>query len=245
MNETAKEILTDFRKLANSNDELKTLFAKLWNEGADYLDADRYALELARTLGTAMQMHLGGELLTGEAYYEVVSEALPPSLRKVYEEVANYAQVVQKGINERAGVGLNAVKAEFNAEEAGAIVSKARSVDKFDDIPGGITQDMMHMAQNVATNTMAANAKLAENVGFEAVVTRIYDQVGVHTQNGGKYKEDCEWCLSRCGTDVPYADAIANDMFRRHPGCGCLITYAVRGKTQVQTDWRSNQWSNL
>ena len=244
MNNTSKKIVQDFKDLAAANPKLKSLFAKLYSADATYLDADRYALELATTLGKALQLNLGGEKLTGEAYHEVVSEALPPSLYRIYDEVADYAQTVQKGINDRMGVRLNAVKPDFNAKEAGAITKKAASVGSYDKIPGGLTNDMQHMAQNVATDTMKANAKLANDVGYQATVTRIYDRVGVHTQNGGKYRKECRWCLERCGVDVPYPDAIANDMFRRHPGCGCEIRYTVKGRTQVQTDWRKNQWTD-
>lgn len=245
MNETSKKIAQDFRDLAAANPKLSAMLKKLNNGKADYLDADKYALELAQALGKALQLNLGEGKLSGETYREVINEVLPPGLYDIYDDVASFAQTIQKGINERAKMGLNAVKSEFNGKEVDNIVKKATSVSTFDNIPGGINNDLMHMAQNVATDTMKANAKLANDVGMEAVVTRIYDGVGVHTQKGGKYKKACKWCLDRCGVNVPYPDAIANDMFRRHPGCGCVITYTVNGKMQVQSDWRSNQWTDV
>ena len=242
MNETAKRIAREFQSLAAANPVLQAMLKKLSGGKADYLDADRYALELASVLGKVLQQHLGEGKLDGDAYREVIESVLPSELFGIYEDVADYAKAIQQGINERAGIGLNAVRPEFNQQEAAAITDKAVSVNAFDDIPGGLTQDMQHMAQNVATDTMKANAKLANDVGMEATVTRIYDGVGVHTQNGGEYRKECKWCKDRCGTDVPYSQAIARDMFRRHPGCGCEIQYTVNGRTQVQDDWRKNQW---
>lgn len=242
MNDTSKKIAKDFRDLAAANPKLAAMLKKLNNGKADYLDADRYALELATALGKALQLNLGDEKLTGDAYREVINEVLPKGLYGIYEDVADYAQTIQQGINERAKVGLRAIKPEFNEAESDAITKKATSVNSYGSIPGGLTNDMQHMAQNVATDTMKTNAKLANDVGYEATVTRIYDRVGVHTQKGGKYRKECRWCLDRCGVDVPYPDAIANDMFRRHPGCGCEIRYTINGKTQVQENWKTNQW---
>lgn len=244
MNDTVSKIARDFKELAAANPTLAAMLKKLNSGKAEYLDADRYALELATVLGKALHVNLGGEKLTGDEYQAVIREALPKGLYSIYEDVADYAQTIQQGINERQKVGLKAVKPEFNQDESDAITGKAASANSYDEIPGGINQDMQHMSQNVATDTMKANAKLANDVGMEATVTRIYDGVGVHTQGTGKYKKECSWCLVRCGTDVPYSKAIANDMFRRHPGCGCKISYTVNGKTQVQNDWRKNQWED-
>lgn len=243
MNDTVSKIARDFKELAAANPSLAAMLKKLNSGKADYLDADRYALELATVLGKALHINLGGEKLTGEEYQEVIRETLPKGLYSIYEDVADYAQTIQQGINGRQKVGLKAVKPEFNQDESDAITDKAASAGSYDEIPGGINKDMQHMSQNVATDTMKANAKLANDVGMEATVTRIYDGVGVHTQGTGKYKKECSWCLVRCGTDVPYSEAIANDMFRRHPGCGCKISYTVNGKTQWQTDWRQNKWT--
>lgn len=237
MNDVTKAIAKDFRDLASVNPILAALMKKLENEKADYLDADKYALELAKVLGKALQINLGEDKIIGDEYRELIEEALPKGLYTIYEDVADYAQTIQKGLNERMKVDLKTVKPKFNTKEADAITWKAKAVDSYDEIPGGLVPDMEHMAQNVATDTMKANAKLAHDVGKEAIVSRKYDGVGLH---GGK--KDCKWCLSRCGMNIPYSKAIAMDMFRRHPGCGCKISYAVNGRTQVQTDWRSNQW---
>lgn len=240
MNDTVSKIARDFMELAAANPALAAMLKKLNSGKADYLDADRYALELAAVLGKALHLHLGGEKLTGEEYQAVIREALPKGLYSIYEDVADYAQAIQQGINERQKIGLKAVKPKFNQDESDAITDKAASADSYDEIPGGINQDMQHMAQNVATDTMKANAKLAHDVGMEAVVTRIYDGKGLH---GGK--DVCGFCEDRTGVDVPYSKAIAMDMFRRHPGCGCNISYTVNGKTQVQTDWQVNEWKDV
>lgn len=243
MSDIKKDIAKDFRELTSRNAKIKELSKKLEAGKASYLDADSLALELATALGKALHNNLGNDQLVGEDYKALMREVLPAGLHDIYEDVADYAVTIQRGIYLRQNIGLRVAPPDFNTVEVDEITGKATMVDSYKEIPGGLTNDIQHMAQNVATDTMDKNARLAREVGYEPVVTRVYDRIGVHTQNGGKYKKDCQWCLSRCGTDVPYGEAKSRDMFRRHPGCKCRIEYTVNGKTQVQTDWQGNQWS--
>lgn len=244
MSDIKKDIAKDFRELTSGNAKIKKLSKKLEAGKASYLDADSLALELATALGKALHNNLGNDQLVGEDYKALMREVLPAGLHDIYKDVADYAVTIQRGIYLRQNIGLRVAPPDFNTVEVDEITGKATMVDSYKEIPGGLTNDIQHMAQNVATDTMDKNARLANAVGYEAIVTRVYDRVGVHTQNGGKYKKDCQWCLSRCGTDVPYGEAKSRDMFRRHPGCKCRIEYTVNGKTQVQTDWRRNKWTD-
>ena len=244
MSDIKKDIAKDFRELTSGNAKIKELSKKLEAGKASYLDADSLALELATALGKALHNNLGNDQLVGEDYKALMREVLPAGLHDIYEDVADYAVTIQRGIYLRQNIGLRVAPPDFNTVEVDEITGKATMVNSYKEIPGGLTNDIQHMAQNVATDTIDKNARLANAVGYEAIVTRVYDRFGVHTQNGGKYKKDCQWCLSRCGTDVPYGEAKSKDMFRRHPGCKCRIEYTVNGKTQVQTDWRSNQWAD-
>ena len=240
MESTINKIAKDFKAICDSNTELKVLAKKLKAGKATYLDADKYALELADSFEKALQINLGNGKITGAEYQEIIKQVMAKGMGTIYEEVAAYTQEIQQNLNKEMGLGLNAVKAEPNRSEIEAVTNKAAAANAYDDIPDGILQKLEHAAQNVATDTIDANAKSVENAGMEALVTRIYDGKGLHY---GDY--DCEWCISRCGTDVPYSQAKAKDMFRRHPGCGCIISYTVNGKTQVQTNWENNIWKEI
>ena len=82
--------------------------------------------------------------------------------------------------------------------------------------------------------------------GINVLVSREYDDVGVHTTDKGG-GDVCHWCLERCGTDVPYDEAYDMGMFERHPGCGCIITYTTKRGVVIQGkgDWETNRWINL
>ena len=85
-------------------------------------------------------------------------------------------------------------------------------------------------------NALEMNAQAADSAGLETKVTRTYDGVGLSNDRA------CEWCISRECTDLPYAEAKAQGVFERHPGCGCVITYdsALTGKRTIN---RGQGWA--
>lgn len=239
MNETSAKIAKDFRSNIAANPKLRALWKKVNNAKASYLDADALALDIARAFGKALSANLGGDTLTGDAYRDILREVLPAGLEDIHGQVSTYAQTVQKGLNARDGIGLNALKAEFPKDKAAEIVADALQSEAYSEIEGRLNANAMNFAQNAATETMKANAQLSEAVGFEVTVDRTYDDVGVHNR-----KDACEWCLEKEG-HWTYSEALANGVFERHPGCACEIIYTRNGISQRQTNWRNNQWTQL
>lgn len=85
-------------------------------------------------------------------------------------------------------------------------------------------------ARKAMDDSLKHNAENASGAGLEVRVTRIYDGVGL--SNGRR----CEWCLERCGEDMPYQEAYQKGAFERHEGCGCIIEYvSKKGEKTYQT----------
>lgn len=154
------------------------------------------------------------------------------------------AAAIQK-LSGEAGVGLKARRSPYDPSAANAI---ARNISGRDSIREGIDaskNDILLQSQKTADRTMQMNAEFQSRAGMQVLVSREYDNVGVHTTDKGG-GETCQWCLSRCGSDVPYQEAYARGMFERHPGCGCVITYkSAKGTyTQGKGQWESNSWKS-
>lgn len=237
--EVIEAIAKDFRDGCRKNKTLVRLYKTMGAGKGTYLNADQYAIEMAKVLGATLQKHLGVETISGAEYKEIISNVLPSGLKGIHESVATYAQTVQNGINLRSGLGVKAVKASFEPEKARVIVSKAVAADTFTEVEGAVKVDTMNFAQNAATKTMKDNAQLSEDLGYEVTVDRTYDGVGVHDG-----KDPCQWCLEREG-HWSYGEALSNGVFERHPGCGCEIIYKTSDKVQRQTNWQRNQWEDL
>ena len=234
-----QKIARDFRANVNSNTAIRPLQKKLLKGKATYDDADRYAIETAKALGKALSDNLVDDALSTAEYRVVIAEVLPAGLNATYDTVKEYAQVVQRGLNERAKITLKAVVPAVDSEAIVATTAKAVRATAYSEISGAVNQDAMAFAQNVAVRSMVDNATFQNNVGYTVTVERIYDEVGVHNR-----KDACEWCLEKEGT-WEYQDALEQGVFARHPGCGCTIIYHAEKGPQLQTEWEHNVWENL
>ena len=104
----------------------------------------------------------------------------------------------------------------------------------------GLRNHIEVLSLKAKDDSIKQNASASENAGLVTRVTRTYDNVGVHNR-----KDDCEWCLSRCGVDMTLQEAYEKGAFERHPGCGCEILYKTSTGTKRQTNWRNNTWSDV
>ena len=185
------------------------------------------------------------DIADGIADQYALIQVLDGVFRENYQAVANASQTSLKVANQAAGLGLNGSKSDY-------VSTAAQFADKlsgYDDISEGLnslTNDIVLQSQRYADDSERRSAEFASDSGLEVLVTREYDDVGVHTTDKGG-GEVCQWCLDRCGTDVPYQEVYDRGMFERHPGCGCIITYKTKkGKfRQGKGDWEHNQWAEV
>lgn len=93
--------------------------------------------------------------------------------------------------------------------------------------------------RKIVDDSLKFNAENASGAGLEIMVTRTYDGVGV---NHGK--DQCIWCLERCGKNMTLDEAYEKGAFQRHDGCGCLIEYvSKKGERTYQAGKSSrNNW---
>ena len=206
--------------------------------------------EVMRKLGSDAESDLIGEYTYDQAYdfnisfsdllVKTAHELFPESSKEVLNVLNNqnivknfFSQIdakinhAQQAMNSAAGVGLKTVKVKapkqliVNEQATDNILSDIKRYTTALEVTG---RDHIDIAQR-------ANAKFHDGAGMDVTVTRIYDGVGIN------HREDrCEFCLSRCGTNVPYKQAVAIGMFDRHDGCGCKIVYtSSTGKVTTST----------
>lgn len=147
--------------------------------------------------------------------------------------IARMAAAVIGTMYQRAGLGVKALIPAYNIVRENELVRLATLAI--------LTREAIEvLSLKVEDDSIRENAYASENLGLEPRVTRIYDNVGVH--NG---KDVCQWCLDRCGENMPLSEAYAKGSFERHPGCGCELLYTTQKGTQRQTDWRTNTWTQI
>lgn len=209
----------------------------LWNEVMKKLGSDaesaltgNYTYDQAYDFNTTFS-----ELLVNTAH-----ELFPESSQEVLTVLNNqnivknfFAQIdskinqAQQAINSAAGVGLKTVKVKTPKQ---LIVNEQETDNILSDIKR-YTTALETTGRDHIDITQRANAKFQNGAGMEVTVTRIYDGVGINHR-----EDNCEFCMSRCGTNVPYKQAVAMGMFDRHDGCGCKIVYtSSTGKVTTST----------
>lgn len=212
-----------FRRNLENNGKIRKLRALLEKGEATYEEADQFALEVGQALAKAFRDNVSGDVLPdGKMFYNIASRVIPPPLRATYEEVAEFALAMQRGMNERAKLGIIPQRAAYNADREKALIERTCRPAKYDDVKDSVEAYMVNFSQAVVTDTLHANAQFQYEAGLSPVIHR--------TANGGC----CEWCRSLAG-DYPYKDYQdrGNDIYRRHRDCRCRVTYDP-GEGRVQ-----------
>lgn len=214
------QILRVYGKHLQKNVRLKALAEKAWS----YEDAHKFADEAANMLCDVLKLYMDPATVT----YDDAVRIFEATMQKNYSEVTKVCAKVQRGMYRNAGVGLNALTPEFNADKARGL---ATVVTESEEITDDYLRNLVkNNALGVVDDMIRINSQASENVGLFVHIVRRYDDVGLH---GGK--DVCQWCMDREGEWDNYQEALAAGAFERHPGCGCMIDYHV-GKTHT--------WSN-
>ena len=104
------QILRVYGKNLRKNVRLKALAEKAWS----YEDAHKFANEAAGLLCDVLKMYMDPATVT----YDDAVQIFEAVMQKNYSEVTRVCARVQNGMYRKAGVGLNALTPEFNAEKA-------------------------------------------------------------------------------------------------------------------------------
>lgn len=228
-----EEIAKDFRSSYESSSKIQSLLQKVKEQTATYIQAQEYAMEVSRLIGEVYERNLSSAVLPdGRMYYNIASRLIPENLDENYRLVSQYAVEVQKGLNEKAGIGLKAQTPEKNEDRTRGIVELVTNAEKYDDIAGTLSDVFENFALNVVDETIKANISFQGKAGLSPKIIRRAE------------RKCCKWCQEIAG-EYRYPD-VPKDVYRRHERCRCIVDYDPgSGKLQnVHTkQWQSDKTS--
>lgn len=235
----ASQIVALYKRMLQNDGELRRLKSQI--SSGDLAALQEYGIRAGQLSVDALQKGAAD----GSADQNNLMNVLDSVFRENYQAVANASQTALKAANQAAGLGLNGSESDF-VSTAAQIADRLSGYDDIREGLNSLTNDIVLQSQRYADDSERRSAEFASDSGLEVLVTREYDDVGVHTTDKGG-GEVCQWCLDRCGTDVPYQEAYDRGMFERHPGCGCIITYKTKKGMfrQGKGDWEHNQWAEV
>ncbi len=126
-------------------------------------------------------------------------------------DIAKYAAEVQKTYNEKAGIGLKALKADVDEERIDGFVQRLSSEDVFDDVKWMMKEPVVTHARSVVDDTIKKNAEFQHRAGLTAKVTR------------KAAPRCCDWCTD-LEEDYTYPN-VPREVFQRHDHCKCTVDY--------------------
>ena len=219
------DIIQMFTDRVFKDKSMQSLRSKISKDGT-FEDVEEYAKLLGEILDDTIKDVPIDEL-------EPILEALTKLEGKYINGVSAF---VQQRMNKELGTDLGAVIEEKTQNLVLETYKQSKYIENPEDLYTKLKNSAITENLKQVDNFQKKNAEFHSNIGFNVTVTRIYDEIGLRDRT-----QPCQWCLSRCGVDVPYDEAIDRGMFERHEGCGCKIIYKTVDFTSVQR--RKGAWT--
>lgn len=205
------KIQSSFNSRLDSNQEIKSLIDKMRDRKATYKEVDRYAELIGMILTEAYQEVIFSGQIPGGLDFRTVAQIIIPTLKNNHLLITDYGSKVQKHLNENFGLGLKAVKPEFDYPRANRIKEKVVAADTVPALKIILAEPIINFSMGIVTMMVHDNCEFQYDAGL---VTRIK-----RTASG----DCCEWCRNLAG-DFEYMKS-SSEIFRRHKYCRCLVEY--------------------
>lgn len=209
------------------NKKISSLYKKVRDGTATYLEANRFAVEVGNILAKSYRLNLDVESMD----YETALKLLTGPLTNNYELITKYCDTVQDNAYKKQKMNLRPVKPKINHDRIDGL---AKAVSEAHDALSGINyfgEQIINFSQSIVDESIKSNAGFASDLGYYAYIIREYE--GPHDERGETV--DCEWCQSLAGTyDYEDVKSGGSEVFMRHEGCRCTLTYITKkGSTML------------
>lgn len=228
MHDVAPELLEliqrDFEENYNKSKLIASLYQKVRDGTATYLEANDYAIEVGEILANAYQRILSSSVLPdGHMYYNIANRILTPTLTNNYNLITEVTSDIQTSLNQKAGIGIKALVPKLNEDRIKGLIEKIVSVENFDDAKWVLDEPVKNHAQSIVADSIKENAEFQFEAGMTPKIVR------------KSTNHCCEWCQRLA--DVYEYPKVPQDVYKRHDHCRCIVDY-------VAADGRKNVHNN-
>lgn len=225
--EMLNSIEQEMEKKIRNDKEIQELNKKLREAGANYEDANRYAIRLGELLSKTFGQKINVEMLPdGKMYFNIADRVVGSMLDKVYNLSAEYSQKVQTNINSKAGYGFQGVPGVPELDRKKGFLNKLAEADSFEDVEWMLGEPVVNYSQAAVDDCIKANVEYQGNTGIKGYVERELE-AGERT---------CEWCIALAGR-YEYPN-VPKEVYQRHERCRCTVSYVP-----AQNNKRINVWT--
>ena len=184
---------------------------KIMTKTADLGEAEKYAARVGELLAEAIENELTegalpGGMLTKEAADHILRWLLSDDYNLVTEATAQ----TMEALNQAAGLRMNAIKPEIDADRVSGLVDKVTSYENFEDAKWILKEPVTNFSQHVADRMIEENVEAHFRAGLSPKITRKAEG------------NCCKWCAALAGK---YDYPVPREIYRRHENCRCLVLY--------------------
>lgn len=239
--ELLEQIERAFNRRYQNNKRIDSLLLKMSSGAATQAHIHDYALETGKCLRDALKSVLGPSgLPDGTLYYNIANRTIKPALERNHVRIVDYAAEVQEALYGADGIGLGAVRPDFATDRADGLIDKVSGLTAEEAAPW-LDEPLLNFCEKVADDFIFTNARAMYSAGFDVSVSRRTASHALIKPKGKTgYEIPCKWCEGLQG-DYDYYEVYGkgDDVWRRHTGCRCLITFhqdsrAVNVNRQVE-----------
>lgn len=235
MHDVAPELLEliqkDFEENYSKSELIASLYQKVRNGTATYLEVNDYAIEVGEILANAYQRNLSSSVLPdGHMYYNIANRILTPTLTNNYNLIREVTSDVQTSLNKKTGIGIKALVPKLNEDRIKGLIEKIVGTENFDDVKWVLDEPVKNFSQSIVDDSIKDNAEFQYEAGMQPQIVR--------RLAGGC----CDWCKEVAGIYI--YPKVPRDVYRRHQRCRCTVEYDPgTGKRQnVHTKkWRTQE----
>ena len=198
---------------------------------ATLIDAHTYANRVGTALSNSLAQEITIDTLpNGELYFNIADRVVNPMLHDVYDRVNYTAEDIQRILDRKKGIGLNAVHADFPKERIDGLID--RLSDQEEDMEERLKwlhEPIINNSEAFFDDYVAENASTRASLGMRTTITRLVDP------------GCCSWCAALAGI-YEYGDE-PKEVYARHEFCRCQVVYdSERGFSQ--NVWDKSIWSS-
>jgi len=229
MEDVSEKLLKDlqgyFNREFNNNKRVMDLYAKARTGKGTYRELHSFAKICGETLEDAFRECVKpGDLPNEKMYYNIAEKLLKPLLGNNYKLVGDFGEIVQNSLNDKAKIGIRAIRPDFDDERVDNLVAKISHEANFAEAKWLTEQPITNMTLQMADDFAKANFDFHAQSGLAPTVTRI--------ANSGA----CEWCSKLAGTyDYESVRKTGNDVWKRHDSCRCMVIPSFQKYANVAT----------
>lgn len=219
-------------------------------KGGSYHDIYEYCrtLNLGKIFKKAIDVHYYAANIHD---YVELSKSFMITINQYAKDIQDMTELVQKSLNDSMHIGIKPKQAPLDKETLQKTLDKLiEGITNEDENAFGIfDSELMKWAIDFVDGAIKSNAELQSKSGFNIVIIRRYDDVGIHNYANYSDKrkavhaaEVCKFCKDREGV-YEYENTKKNNfVYQRHPGCTCSIDYVNKGMSK--TVWNYSGYIN-